>query len=442
MNNQVQMVAIQEKTKAMPKEVILEAGTTPSNGKLWVVYIMMLLEMFNAVYLKFTEFNQTTDQEPDDPVSRYLNKVKLQKEKEAEEKEQAPDKEEDGKDDGLEVLPTTVKLEPGVSSYSNMVVEPVLATGLFNGEDRAIHFLDPNSEKVETKEQRSQRMFLFDLLVRSIPSHQFLVALCTVGDFAKVFGLAKRMALQPDIPSLLQAITKMASLRKDPTTPWSQISTQIMDVQSSLRQVKPDSLKVGEQVLLQFVLQAMESDPRYALDLAMIRRAKPLPPLEHVMAEFTAKAAKIEGKGQPRGLTGLAAQEQEPAQQQEPALDAMMVGKWNSVKGAKKSKNVCFNFRKNGTCRFGDKCKFSHDSKATGGCAECDGPHDVSDCDARKRRLEGAVAEVNVALESKMSALEAKIAQMEALVPADSVLASIASFAPPGFAPLPGQQEA
>jgi hypothetical protein len=425
MNNQVQMVAIQEKTKAMPKEVILDAGTSPSNGKLWVVYIIMLLEMFNAMYLRYSEFNKTTEQEPDTPVSRLLNKLK-----EEEGKEQAPAKDEDGEDEGLVAPSTTVKLEPGVASYSHMVVEPSLATGLFNGEPREIHFLDPNSEKVETKEQRSLRMVLFDLLVRSIPHHQFLVALCIAGDFAKVFGLAKRTALQPDVPSLLQAFTNMASLRKDTSTAWSKLSDQIMGIQASLSQVKNNSLKVGDQVLLQFVLRAMESDPRYALELSMIRRVSPLPSLEHVMAEFTAKAAQIEGKGQPRGLTGLAVQQQEPAQQEEPVLDAMMAGNWSTVKSAKKSKNVCWNFRKNGTCRFGAKCKFSHDPKATGGCAECDGPHDVSHCDVRKQRLEGTVAGGNVALAmiSQMAALEAKVAQMEALVPADPVLASYASL--------------
>jgi hypothetical protein len=101
----------------------------------------------------------------------------------------------------------------------------------------------------------------------------------------------------------------MASLRKDVSVPWSRLSDQIMRIHATFAGVKNEQLQISDRILTEFVLQAMDGDQRYSIDVSMIRRTRPVPTLEIVMAELTSRASKIESKGAGRRpLTGLVAE--------------------------------------------------------------------------------------------------------------------------------------
>ena len=83
----------------------------------------------------------------------------------------------------------------------------------------------------------------------------------------------------------------------------------------------------------------------------------------------------------------------------EARVEAKLTALAAAVRARPKGGGLCFNFQKDGKCPYGEKCRFVH-KKATGGCAECGGQHDVAKCEARAKRL------------ADLGKLEARIAQL------------------------------
>ena len=283
----------------------------------------------------------------------------------------------------------------------------------------AVYFLDPVTDRVETPEQRSVRMYLYDLLCQSLPNHSHLEKVCQMGDFAKLFSLARVVAVKDDVPAMMQAFVAMANLRKDHSVPWSRLAAQVTEISAVISSNKQQGMMVGDQLLPEFLLRAMEGDARWATELALMRKREKTPPLDVIMTEFTKASNTVEASTRKAALTGLPAVASPgatagptgPTAEFEARVEAQLTALAAAVRGQARGGGICFNFQKEGKCKYGNKCKFVH-KPLTGGCAECGGQHDVAKCEARAKRL------------ADLGTLEARIAQLEASGAADLSVAS------------------
>jgi len=222
---------------------------------------MILLEIFNCIYLRYSEFNVQTADRPDDPVAKLRLKLREQAEQRAQVKseQQAEQPKQLPSDDEFDDAPEEEEKE---GDMVQLRLDVSAGNGIDSDHVPVPYFLDPNTGSTEDSSQRALRMSMWGFLTRSVPNHMYLVIMCVTGDFARLFGLARQVALQPDIPALLGAVTKMTSLRMDKSVSWSAFSTRVMEAYSVISTTTASSLKIGERVLTEFVLAAVESDGR------------------------------------------------------------------------------------------------------------------------------------------------------------------------------------
>ena len=73
-------------------------------------------------------------------------------------------------------------------------------------------------------------MFLYGLLRQSLPNHAHLGRVCRMGDFAKLFNMARAIAVKDDAEVMMDAARAMANLRKDASVSWSKQSAQVTEI--------------------------------------------------------------------------------------------------------------------------------------------------------------------------------------------------------------------
>jgi hypothetical protein len=237
------------------KEEPLGAGSCPDNGVVWVAYVMMLLELLQASQFRFSEFCTPTKAVPDTPLAKMVAKLAAEKKKAVDEKQSEA---------------TSSLKEEKEKIILNVWVDDDQHSSSLKSEmmDDAVYYGDPveaaeksGQQPAEGENSRSLRMLVYGLLSKSLPHHQYLVTMCVPGDFARLFTLAKKVALKQSTRSFIGAVQKMAALRKDSSTPWTQLSAMIMEVHSTLKGIKDGDFAMGNRVLTEFVLNAMDSDP-------------------------------------------------------------------------------------------------------------------------------------------------------------------------------------
>ena len=377
------MVAIQD--KQLPKEVILAQGGAPSNGELWIKYVKSLVDVLNAKYLLYSEFNRVTKKIPtDDPIEQLRRQQR--DEQRIKQEQNAVNKSDDKtakktQSTALSIDDDEEKLDDSLrTSYAMSMTESTVVSSMSVDDDESeVYFLDPLTKAVENSDKRSLRAFVFDIVSRSMIHYDHLVEQCSVGDVASLFAFGKDLSQKQDFPALLSALTSMTSLRKDPSMSWSKFSTSVLNIRKVFRNVKDKQLQIHDKVLALTVLHAMDGDSRYAVEVGMLRRMSPPPDLDRILAELTA----ISNRPGFRSISGHSADVS--------TASNVLVGNAAQFRGRRAGKtNFCFKFAATGSCPKGDNCKYSHDIERNGVCPYCYKPHDFVDCPQRAADLRAA----------------------------------------------------
>ena len=195
------------------------------------------------------------------------------------------------------------------------------------------------------------------------------------------------------------ALVSMVGLLKGRAS-WVQFVDLVGGIRDVFATNQDPGMHIGGQVLVKFVLHALARNPLFSTDVAYLKRLKN-PSLEHVMSQLNAVARGDELRvGGARPLSGLHASAEADLQVQE-QTEAGPHASEARVKGAggargkprRRVPQPCHQFASTGSCSYGENCRFEH-RPPTGGCAECGGPHDVSRCPAKVKRLEARIAQL------------------------------------------------
>lgn len=268
----------------------------------------------------------------------------------------------------------------------------------------AVYFLDPITGNAETTSQRMKRMKLFHAMCDSLDHHQHLVAACSLGDCARLFALAKEVAVRAGTDQLADSIRDLVTMRLAGETTWYDIAKKVAEVRAATTQSLDPRYQFGDGLLVEYALRAVEVDPEFKTEVALLRKMEKLT-VEYAIDQVTKAALRIEGdrkRGRlPKGgLTGLEAD--------------VDLGELTAM-AARVANGVCRQFLKKGSCAYGRRCKFLHAAPERGGCAECGGPHDVAECPDRAEHSPAADKRAASASSSlpPLGALEARIADLE-----------------------------
>jgi hypothetical protein len=144
----------------------------------------------------------------------------------------------------------------------------------------------------------------------------------------------------------LDAVTAMASLTKKGKN-WHDFVTVVTKIRAVLDQETNPRWRIGNQLLPGFILRAMEADPKFDVELTLLRKTQPAPDIDQILSTLGAKARE-QSKGQ-HSLTGFATTVQQPAPRPPPPG----------------GQELCRNFARDGKCRYdqpdsGHWCKHSH----------------------------------------------------------------------------------
>jgi hypothetical protein len=191
------------------------------------------------------------------------------------------------------------------------------------------------------------------------------------GDLCALSNAVLKIVEGQDDSRALSAVTAMVTLRKKKDMPMADFvaffaSQRHVLVSSGI----PFDLRLQRESLL----VSLTTDGRYEVEVSLARRDVTMS-VDAIIDSVLVKSRAVEllATKNVGGLFGMAADATSP-----------------------KSKALCFSMRDKGSCRFGDKCRFSHGGAATKPrteqpgagkaargsrkCFECDGDHSISEC--------------------------------------------------------------
>ena len=369
----------------MPAVLVLEEGRFPVNIHLWHSKVKSVLQVLEADYLLMMDWSVVSANRPKESrVAKLLAKKAL--DSAAAQAAKPADEAKAG---------VTVKVEPGY------VAEHTVGAGAGSASE-AVYYRDPmkDGDVPEPAVDRKRRVLASTWLADSLVHHPDLVSAVRQHDVAALVMMVMTTCASKDGVRVLTNIFEMTSLKKLPGEPWSVLCSTVTRLHSEMGQVKDERFKVGSGILPAFLLRALDNDEDYKVEVALLRRQEDVT-VEDIVRAASIKSVVAEAGGvQPGGrLTGLG---------------AAPFNRSTTATG------VCYGWRDNGKCRFGEKCKFSHQSggapkpapKTSGGCLECGSlSHGFQDCGRRAERLKKASDE-RTAMVAQMTALKAQVAAM------------------------------
>jgi hypothetical protein len=290
-----------------------------------------------------------------------------------------------------------------------------------------VRYLDPLTDKLESQALVGQRSLAQRLLEKVfMPHHSHVVVSCRHGDISGIWALARALCVGDATSSKLDAITAMVNMVRVPPQSWPALSHMATQLQLSLHRdsTGDNRLLVGLGLLPEFVMRALQS-PNFdylRVDVALLHKVAGHITIERIQHDMSAAHSLVMSRPGGRALHAQAP----PAPVPDPPPDVASALAASGVP-------VCFQFRDKGSCRFGDKCRYTHgnsgpakgsgtakDPSLTGVCASCSSPsHGINQCPVRlQRRKEGNEKANKARAEGKaqMAKLTEDMATMRAMM--------------------------
>ena len=216
----------------------------------------------------------------------------------------------------------------------------------------AHYFGDPVDEDcpgvAEPSAARKARMSLWKFIVACCYHHAHLTQGLRVGDIFGVMKAITNFGLSHGPEDNIDGIKAMTALTKKGRN-WHDFVSEVSRVRTILARETNPARQLGNQILPDFVLGAMDEDKNFELEITLLRSTYPTPNLDHIMSSLSIKARTL----RPRHLAAHAATT--PAPTTTPPTPRAPAG----------GKEICRNFARDGKCKFqvpaiGRFCKHSH----------------------------------------------------------------------------------
>jgi hypothetical protein len=214
------------------------------------------------------------------------------------------------------------------------------------GEMGATYFADPTLcetgkfDVAEHHKDRTLRIAFWMMMVALLVNFQELIQPIVRYDTAALYRSINTLCFGRGVADVLDSITGMTLLKKTRELSWAKFQGQVVKLRNDLGRITNPFLQMGERVLVEFVMRAIDSDAAFAVELALCRKDLSIT-LEQVLKTMTAVARTVEG---PIGVLDL------PSEAQVYFSKAT-------------TDSACFNWVKYGDCPFskeGGKCRYSH----------------------------------------------------------------------------------
>jgi hypothetical protein len=175
-----------------------------------------------------------------------------------------------------------------------------MATPVRPGEMGATYFADPTKSETgmfdvpETSAERALRISLWMMMVALLVNWQELIQPIVRYDTAALYIAINKLCFGRSVTDVLDAVTEMTVLKKTRALPWATFQGQVVRLRNNLGRITNPFLQMGERVLVEFVMRALDSDAAYAVELALCRKDLAVT-LEEVMSAMTTVAHTVEG---------------------------------------------------------------------------------------------------------------------------------------------------
>ena len=195
----------------------------------------------------------------------------------------------------------------------------------------------------ESHAQRKIRMAIYDQMSKALKHFPTLTKNVILGDIHTVFCNLVNAGYQTKMELLIELQAKFLALKKLPSMPYADFYVQFTDYVVRLSDL---GHHFPDEMLITYFLMAMDNDSRYKRAISQIKRSRVPYTLMEVHHEFEVWAK--DKKDLPKART----------KKDDGDASANVAGVDDTP--------VCFQWRDKGRCRFGDKCRYSHDDKKKG----------------------------------------------------------------------------
>jgi len=284
-----------------------------------------------------------------------------------------------------------------------------------------VYYLDPIHEVCESASRRTKRIVAWTWLVACLVNHKHLLESVKQYAISRLLSLLQLSFCTGGAQIALKSVRDMCSLKLGSQADgWLNLCPKIAMIAAAQARVTDVNYKLPPALLPAFILNVLDDDNRYAIvvsDLRKMEAAGTLLTVEGVVAAVSKVATRTSN-----GIRASAAAVR-PTRRSVDDVQA--------PEGAEMGQ--CWNWFRDGKCRYGERCRFSHEAGAPRarkdprkasrvrqggqGCLECgDKSHGFSACSVRKQRVidEGAKDAAIAANVVTMAAMRAEAAVQKA----------------------------